>query len=277
MPSPVDSAVLIEPSPYSWSLQGEGQIVGVADSGLDLNHAFFNDPAVNWASSRHRKVLAYYSLPGNDYSDDIAGHGTHVAASIAGKPLPNAAPKDVARFQGMAPEAKIIFHDIGCSAAAADGSAATGSSCQNPGSLNVPVTLGYDIFRVAFTSGARIHSNSWGCSPALAGPDACNSYTVHSQEVDAFSFTHPDFLILFAGGNDGAILLAFHFLHISSMCMLVLFWLAGLNPSKSITYTVGSPGTAKNALVLGASQTSTDGFIEATKVVIVQHCLCFSL
>ncbi|MEM4161079.1 MAG: S8 family serine peptidase, partial [Thermoplasmata archaeon] len=68
--------------------------------------------------------------------------------------------------------------------------------------------------------GARLHSNSWGSSS--------NNYTTDAMQTDEFMWYHKDMLIFFAAGNSGS------------------------SPN-----TVGSPGTAKNIVTVGA--TARDG------------------
>ena len=80
-----------------------------------------------------------------------------------------------------------------------------------------------------YADGARISSHSWGCAGAA---DECNLYTSDASDTDQFVFDHPDFMVVFAAGNDGA---------------------AG---------SVGSPGTAKNILCVGATQSSLDSWRE---------------
>ncbi|QDT10773.1 S8 family serine peptidase [Planctomycetes bacterium K23_9] len=80
----------------------------------------------------------------------------------------------------------------------------------------LPLNLN-NLFLQAFNDGARIHNNSWGVR------NSNGAYSSNSHEVDEFAFSHRDFLIVFSAGNDG--------------------------PSR-----VTSPGTAKNALTVGASE-----------------------
>ncbi|PWU12744.1 MAG: serine protease [Bdellovibrio sp.] len=92
--------------------------------------------------------------------------------------------------------------------------------------LSVPAKLS-DLFDPAYKSGARVHSNSWG-SPVDLG-----AYTSMSAQVDDYMWSHQDFLILFAAGNSGA----------------------DKNKDGVIDLgSVSSPGTAKNALTVGASK-----------------------
>lgn len=86
----------------------------------------------------------------------------------------------------------------------------------NLGSVNVPSSL-TAAFNASYGLNARVHSNSWGSTS--------NAYDGYSVDVDNAMWGHPDFLVCFAAGNSG--------------------------PNGS---TVGSPGTAKNCVTVGATQ-----------------------
>jgi subtilisin family serine protease len=62
-------------------LQGEGQIVGVSDTGIDYDHCYFWDPAYpipfNTINLNHRKIV-YYDTAMGDNKDLPDGHGTHI-------------------------------------------------------------------------------------------------------------------------------------------------------------------------------------------------------
>lgn len=92
--------------------------------------------------------------------------------------------------------------------------------------LTVPPKLN-KLFDPAYNKGARVHSNSWGTARDVGAYDAMAS------QVDEFASQHPDFLIVFAAGNSGVDKNA-----------------DGVIDPNSI----GSPGTAKNALTVGASE-----------------------
>ncbi|MFZ5814790.1 MAG: S8 family serine peptidase [Bacillota bacterium] len=86
------------------------------------------------------------------------------------------------------------------------------------------------LFRQAYEAGARIHTNSWGI-PATSGGTV---YNAQSSQVDRFMWENPEYTILFAAGNDG-----------------------DHDRNNQINYgTVSAPGTAKNAITVGASQNS---------------------
>jgi serine protease AprX len=149
-------------NPLPWD--GTGQIVAVADSGVDENHPDLKN--------RLKKVIRRVN---SGDPNDPNGHGTHVCGTIAGDGT--ASGKDVL---GMAPGAELIVQTL------LDGS----------GKLSgIPINLG-DLFQEAYDLGARIHNNSWG---VIAG----GLYTLDSYEVDEFVYNNPDCLVIFAAGNRG--------------------------------------------------------------------------
>lgn len=162
------------------NLLGEGQIVGVADTGLDIEHCFFNDPNSEGPGPFHRKIMAYQiNAVGDDL--DSNGHGTHVVGTLVGNP-PDDAPVELKNNKGVAPKAKVVFHDIG-----------QGSELYIPDDLS-------DMFAFAYRKGARVHSNSWSCAD---GPTICNTYDLMAKSIDKFVQTHPNMLFIWAAGNDG--------------------------------------------------------------------------
>ncbi|WP_440951726.1 PGF-pre-PGF domain-containing protein [Methanococcoides sp. FTZ1] len=181
-------------------LTGSGQIIGVADTGLDTG---FNNGSMH--DDLEGRIVGLVDWSDNGMGDYklgfyFDGHGTHVAGSAVGN-----GSSSQGECKGMAHEAGLVFHAIENS----DGSL-------NLSSTNIPL-----IFQQAYDLGARVHSNSWGNNnPSLYG-----AYTSYSEAVDQFMWEHPDFLILFSAGNSGA-----------------------------ETNTTIPPGTAKNALTVGASE-----------------------
>jgi subtilisin family serine protease len=223
-------------------LNGEDEIIGVADTGLDFSSCYFYDPSSEVQVCRdngtshncsrvfnsHRKIASYRYLPvydsraryvGDTYAgkaaDAVFGHGTHVAGTIAGNAKSNDAQqtKFASEFNGLASAAKLAVDDL-----SRDGE-----------QLSLPLDLHY-LWTVPYSLGVRVHSNSWG-SPSPA-------YTTDSMEADAFMHQHPDFLIVMAAGNDGA------------------------KGSGSLY----SPATAKNVLAVGASELSRTAYIKSGTV-----------
>jgi len=154
-------------------LNGSGQIVAVADTGLDtgVNDASMHDDLEG------RIIKIYDTVGDNDASDILSGHGTHVAGSVLGD-----GSCSNGQFKGMAPQAELIFQAAGFS----------------NDWLNIPDGLD-NLFLQAYDDGARIHTNSWGTKDEKY----YGNYTSESQSVDEFLWNHPDMVILFAAGNCG--------------------------------------------------------------------------
>lgn len=109
-------------------MRGLGQIVGVADTGLDDLSCFHynwddsvttrelvtDDMTVDDVSNlaldvSRRKVIRYNYNPYSNQIDEFGGHGTHVCGSIVGNCLEAGFTMD----DGMARDAQIAFFDIG--------------------------------------------------------------------------------------------------------------------------------------------------------------------
>ena len=108
---------------WAAGLNGTGQIVGCADTGIDLDSCLFWDdegsrgfaPFENVVPAA-RKILRYDTRLG-DRTDYKHGHGTHVSGSIAGKAKPLVGESvhgtaAASNFNGMAPAAQLHFTDI---------------------------------------------------------------------------------------------------------------------------------------------------------------------
>lgn len=107
-------------------LTGAGEVIGVADTGIDQQHPVF--------SGRVSKVIPR-GRP-NDASDPH-GHGTHVSATIVASS---------GSQTGVAPGATVVFQSV---------MDAFGKLSGLPTDLN-------DLFDEAYREGVRIHNNSWG-------------------------------------------------------------------------------------------------------------------
>jgi serine protease AprX len=145
-------------------LTGAGQVVAVADTGLQETHPDFAG-----------RIIDVVALGRPNDPSDPNGHGTHVAGSV----LADGAASD-GMFAGVAPEAMLYFQSL----------------LDPQGGLGgLPVSL-EDLFEPAYQAGARIHNNSWGAATASA-------YTVDSNDVDAYAAKRRDMLIVVAAGNEG--------------------------------------------------------------------------
>ncbi len=199
---------------------GCGQILGLADSGQDYDSCFFRDSvngpppispclfapcSVGSPALNRRKDILYYNWSGTPTGDDdtcptflggASGHGTHTSGSAAGDQTPFA---DCAAFtsperssgDGQAPGAKLVIQEMG------DGL----EYLNNRGG-----TL-WNLVDVAFQSGVRIHSDSWGgachdifgtCTPGCTIP-----YDSFARDADLAMWTYPDLLLVTSAGNAG--------------------------------------------------------------------------
>jgi len=86
------------------------------------------------------------------------------------------------------------------------------------------------LFQQAYDDGARVHSNSWGAPVA-------GQYDTSAVQVDQFAWNHKDMVITFSAGNDGVDSNRDGVVDLDSM---------------------GSPGTAKNCITVGASESNVN-------------------
>ena len=206
------------------NLYGAGQIVAVADTGLDTG----NESTLS-LDFRGRLVRAFALGRPGDWSDGLwyggepqGGHGTHVAGSVLGNgSLSGANPSAhqyTSSFAGVAPEASLVFQSVMDS---------TGGLSGIPYDLKV-------LFTQAYNEGARIHTNSWGHPTGGSYPNyTYGAYDASARYADEYMWQNPQALVLFSAGNAGR----------------------DANSNGVIDPdSIGSPGTAKNVLTVGATE-----------------------
>ncbi len=216
---------------FSQGLFGEGQTIGIVDTGIDPDMCWFRDTALGLpptnacnggtvVNNSQRKVIAVDFLWSSECSGGIGStewdtqdHGSHVAGTVAGDNFANLLTHDAG--DGMAPGAKLVIQDAGYQV----------DNCGDLPGIGCPVVDLNPIFQQAYSQGARLHTNSWGDNENAA---VQNNYSAGSQDVDEFMWNHKDFLIFFAAGNSG--------------------------PGSG---SVGSPSTAKNGVSVGATLRGT--------------------
>ncbi len=173
--SGVNSVNAYQASTGKPTLTGEGQVVAVADTGVDVDHPAFKT-----------KIVDVYYVKGKPIDD--GGHGTHVAGTVLGSPMQSWDGKNCA---GMAPNARVCVQG-GLFRKNADWTAQA---------------LFDRAFKVA-DANCRTHNNSWGfnySNPPPRNPDQA-PYTIDDAEgIDQFAIDHSDFLIIYAAGNDGTL------------------------------------------------------------------------
>jgi serine protease AprX len=187
-------------SAYDRGLTGAGQIVAFADTGLDTGDLSTLLPDFQGQVKGGFAV----GLGGNSWGDP-QNHGTHVAGSIAGS---GASSNRLIRGTGFG--AKLVAQGMW-------------SDMMN----NIMPPTIPKLFEGAYKEGARIHSDSWGA------PNSNGRYDNWAALADGWIFQNPDFLPVFAAGNDGA----------------------DKNKDGVIDEgSLSSPGSAKNVLTVGASK-----------------------
>lgn len=198
------------------ALTGDGQVIGMADTGVDVNSCFFYDdsgsvPPADISSPitdfSRRKIIQYTINSGADDTDSAGGHGTHVAGSLVGY-LDSAdiGSDSLGMYDGVASGAKLAVMDL--AAGSSEGLAIPGSAdaLYNPG----------------YSAGARVYSNSWG-SFLQSGDQGHYA----SSDLDSYLQSHPDMTIFFAAGNQG-----------------------------DVAYSVSMEAQAKNVIAVASSETT---------------------
>jgi serine protease AprX len=196
-------------------------IVAVGDTGFDLGTLANQHPAF------HNRVIDIINEnPDHPTNDDRWGHGTHVSGSVAC----DHPSTQFGVIKGTAPAAEIVFQVM----AYLTGKWASGDF--RSGSLISP---GPAFWKHAFDKSARIHNNSWGIGLQVDPTDPKkriqNKYddSPVAGDVDTFMRANEEFLVVFSAGNDGNE--------------------ASITDTKA---TVGAQAAAKNALTVGACESS---------------------
>ncbi len=201
---------------------GKGVIIGLTDSGVDVNHQGFsliqNQPTDFGVNSR---VIAYYLGTGGFLSDgvigDNVGHGSHVAGIMMGNgalsptvrmaPGSGTAPYATNQFAGVAQDAFLAF-------------------VEDPTAFSDKDQV-WDLYK----SGARLGNNSWGAPDYQYDIESATwDGLVLDANADSSDGKQP-FIEFFAAGNDGN---------------------AADDGTGGTAGTIGSPGNAKNVITVGA-------------------------
>ncbi len=157
---------------YTTDLDGSGQIVAVADSGLDHDHGDFGN-----------RIIGNVDVIGDGSTADAhSGHGTHVACTVLGDGTRG-------NYAGIAPEAELYFQAM-----------------ENDNNGNFQWSSINNMLNTAYNNGARTHTNSWGSSSS----SDWGVYTSTSEDVDDRARYYDQYYsgregltVLFAAGNDG--------------------------------------------------------------------------
>jgi len=202
-------------------LDGTGEIIGIADTGIVDDHPDFWDPTFN------DKVIA--TFPTSNWLDS-SGHGSHVAGTIAG----TGAMSTNNKFQGMAPKAKLVI--------------------QRTSDLDYGVydpyepLWSYALFEEAYNAGARTHNNSWGYN--YQHSHLLGAYLGTSRYIDDFLWDHLDCTVVKSAGNDRIFGLGWYQLDYLNYDPYSDYFPNG-------THTIKDGSTAKNIICVGATENET--------------------
>jgi len=151
-------------------LNGSGQRVAVADTGIDHDHGDFGSRIVQRIDVANDGSTA----------DTNDGHGTHVACTVLGSGTRSSS------YEGIAPEAELYMQAM---------------EDDDSGALSGPGV--YSLLNSAYSSGgARIHTNSWGSW------NSGGDYSTQSEDADDRTSTWDQYwaydgmTVLFAAGNE---------------------------------------------------------------------------
>lgn len=168
-------------------LDGTGQVVAVADGGLDRDNCYFRDAdgdvesifGGSWDMSK-RKVVNYDDTFG-DRQEISRGHGTYVGGIIAGRKSSNGVDDEVGNADGVAPGSKLSFFDMEVGAA----------GIQDPGVSRLFESFYND------GKGANVMNGSWGRSYG-------GVYTSFCRDWDSLLRSkYADVLFVVSAGNTG--------------------------------------------------------------------------
>lgn len=151
----------------TFTLDGSGEMIAIADTGLDLDHPDLIG-----------RVAGVYTQFGLDSSpaDSNTGHGTHIAVSAIGDGQSNG------NATGMAPNADLVMYALE----------------HDPTGVFGRIGSIYDLLRDAEQKTARIAINAWGANGNYG------QYSADSRSVDIFVHDKPSMLPLFAVGDRGS-------------------------------------------------------------------------
>ena len=146
-------------------LRGEGEVIGISDTGLDVDHGDFG----NRLEIRSTTYLAQTALVLTPI----------VATAPMLPPLFWGTGSGDSNSTGIVPESTFHFYQL---------------EVDSSGILARWGSL-YDMFEHSFLNDANIHTNSWG-SENLVG-----EYTSDSRSIDLFANDYPEMLVIFSSGD----------------------------------------------------------------------------
>lgn len=213
------------PHPLPTGLDGAGELIAIADTGLDKGLAddLHADLAGRLQALRNWPLNpswnGYAQALDSGAADRNSAHGTHVAGLALGNGQASGG-----LHGGVAPAARLVFQALEHELQPLPAGVALGLR----GGFFLagrPLDL-RELYRAAQAEGARLHNLSWGDATQGAYGDDCH-------ETDLFLHENPDHVVVCAAGNDGL----------------------DRNGDRQLdSGTLYSPACAKNTLAVGATE-----------------------
>ena len=150
----------------TFTLDGSGEMIAIADTGLDQNHPDL--------SGRVAGTLTQYGLDPSP-ADTNSGHGTHVAITVVGDGSGDTSAR------GVAPAANMVMYSLE----------------HDPTGVFGRIGSIYDMLRDAEQQTARIAVNAWGLNGNYG------QYTADARSVDVFVRDRSDLTPIFSVGDRG--------------------------------------------------------------------------
>lgn len=151
----------------TFTLDGSGEMIAIADTGLDQNHPDL--------TGRVAGTSTQYGLDPSP-ADTNSGHGTHVAVTVVGNGSGDASAR------GVAPAANMVMYSLE----------------HDPTGVFGRIGSIYDMLRDAEQLTARIAVNAWGLNGNYG------QYTADARSVDIFVRDRSDLTPVFSVGDRGA-------------------------------------------------------------------------
>ncbi|KAG2378065.1 hypothetical protein C9374_008687 [Naegleria lovaniensis] len=231
---------------WNYGITGNGELIAVTDTGVNVNHCFFSGQGEIYTTLNlnNRKIVYIDTQGGYGNTLDDTGHGSHCAGTIAGNPS-SFVSTSVNNQIGVARDAKLYVVDA-----------------QLSGSSGLTITDLKVLLPRLLDSGVRVSSNSWSCQNPYTCDYDCKCYTLFSNGTKA--------------PVDDSSCIAYNGKRCCHHCNLYNSQSVSidsvLNKNDELTYvtsvgnygvysydsTVNDPATAKNAITVGSSYSTTE-------------------